>query len=91
MSQVNPETDKIKSMSESEYYYGCSYDTWDEMLYPDALSDRFRRVKIVWEKLYQDERINGRYWTDEQKMRMFKVEKAVKDNQQLQDERGSIL
>ena len=84
-------TQDIKTLSESEYYYGCPCDTWDEMFYPDALNDRYKRVKAVWLELYEDERINGRYWTDDQKMRMFKVEKAVKDNQQLQDERGNFL
>ena len=80
-----------KTMTESEYYYDCTFDTWDLMLYPEALVDRNKRVKKVWETLYQDQNKNGRNWTFDQKVRMFKVEKAVRDNQQLLDERGSLI
>ena len=80
-----------KTVTESEYYYQCPFDTWDQMSYPQALVDRNKRVKETWEMLYQDQIKNGKNWTFDQKVRFFKVEKAVKDNQQLIDERSNLI
>lgn len=89
-----PEDKNIKhlngqSLTASEYYYGCQANTWDNMLYPDAIKDRYDRVKILYFELYKESTNPHRSWDDE--IRFFKVKKAFDDTKQLLDERTLII
>ena len=81
-----------ETVSASQYYYGCDVHTWDNMLYPDAIKDRRDKALELYMKLYDAQK--GMKYNDvkfEDRVRMFKVEKAVKDTKQLCDERNLIL
>jgi len=75
-----------KTMTASEYYYGVGYDHWDNMLYPEALKDRYKRVKKIYFEML-DKPLN----TFDTKIRFHKIEKAVKDCKELLDERGIVI
>jgi len=80
-----------RTLTASEYYYDCTPDTWDNMLYPDAIKDRAKRAKELYFKLYKKrEEFKGEQPFEEQ-VRLFKVEKAYKDTRQIVDERDLII
>ncbi|MCD6436265.1 MAG: hypothetical protein J7L15_07740 [Clostridiales bacterium] len=75
-----------KTMTASEYYYDCPADTWDLMLYPVALKDRYKKVQALYGKLYNTKKV-----TFDDEMRFFKVQNALNDTKQLLDERTLII
>ncbi len=78
-----------RSMTASEYYYGVSDPTyWDKMLYFEALKDRAERAKQLYFKLYK---MGSKVQSFDDKVRFFKVEKAMRDTKQLVDERTVII
>ena len=82
-----------QSITASEYYYGCPSDTWDDMLYKDAIVDRAKRAKELYFKLYKEQSkySKGNEQPFEDQVRIFKVEKAYKDTKQIVDERNLII
>ena len=75
-----------KTITASEYYYGVPYDYWDQMLYPEAIKDRYKKViKIYFDLLDTPQE------TFDDKIRFHKVEKAMKDARELLDERGIVI
>ncbi len=80
-------------MTGSMYYYNTTPDTWDQMLYPEAIIDRKNKAQILFEALYL-ESIN-RPLTEEipeyLKTRLRKVKKAFDDNKKLCDEKSIII
>ena len=81
-----------KTVTASEYYYGCDVHTWDEMPYPEAIEDRRKRAFELYIKLDKAQR--GMKYDDiefEDKVRLFKVEKAMKDTKQLCEERNLVI
>jgi len=80
-----------KTLTASEYYYDCTADTWDNMLYPDAIKDRARRAKELYFKLYKKrEEYKGEQPFEDQ-VRFFKVEKAYNLASQIVAERDLII
>jgi hypothetical protein len=72
-----------KTLTASEYYYGVPYNFWDNMLYQEAIKDRYKRVKEIYFNLLDTE-----LKTFDDKIRFHKVEKAMKDCKEILDERG---
>lgn len=75
-----------KDISASEYYYGCPFNTWDNMLYKDAIQDRKKRVK---EQYFEALTLENK--TYEEQVRLKKLENALKDCEQICDERLELL
>ena len=80
-----------KSVSASQYYYGCDFTAWDTMTYPTALIDRRDRAFALYIKLQtSQDGIKAEDIKFEDKVRLFKVQKAYEDCAQLCDERNLI-
>ncbi len=81
------------TMYASEYYYNCLPDTWDLMLYKDAIIDRRDSAEILFKALYLESvnRPLNEEVPDELKLRLRKVDKAFKDNKKLCDEKSLII
>jgi len=77
---------KGKDVTASIYYYGCDFNTWDNMLYKDAIQDRLKRVK---EQYYAALDLENR--TYEEQVRLKKLENAFKDCSQICDERLGLV
>ncbi len=80
-----------KSIYASEYYYDVKDPCyWDDMTYRSAIIDRKERVFELYKKLYKSFMDDG-FENFEQQVRFHKVQKAVKDTQQLVDEKDLII
>jgi hypothetical protein len=82
-----------QEMSASEYYYDCAFDTWDKMLYPEAIIDRKNRAWELFRKLYKESMsipMNQEIPLDLSR-RMKKAKKAFDDNSKLAEEKFLIL
>ena len=82
-----------KTISASEYYYGCTYDTWDEMFYPEAVIDRRDRAWELFKELYLERESlpMNQDLSEEKALRLRKVRKAFEDNQRLVDEKNLVI
>ena len=80
-----------ETITASEYYYGVKPDYWDKMSYPEAIKSRAELAKKLYFELYklQEKSPTELPWDD--KVRLYKVEKAVKDTRQLLEERDLII
>jgi hypothetical protein len=78
-------------MKGSEYYYNCSPDTWDNMLYFEAIEDRRNRARDLYYELYMIQENSEKEMPFEFRKRLGKVESAWKLNQKLLDERYLVM
>jgi len=84
---------KGQTLTASEYYYDCAPDTWDNMLYPDAIKDRRDRAWALFVQLYKEseDKPRNREVPIELANRLRKVTKAHSDNKQLCDEKSLVI
>jgi soluble lytic murein transglycosylase-like protein len=78
---------KGKNIPASVYYYGVLSNTWDNMLYWDAVKDRRDRARKLFFELMNFK--ETRQFDD--LVREHKVYKAWKDNEKLLDERSLVI
>jgi len=76
-----------KTVSASNYYYDCPPDTWDEMLYKDAIKDRAERAQALYFRLYT-EMMADKNWSFENQVRLHKVTQAAALTRKIADERN---
>lgn len=82
-----------KTITASEYYYGCKPDTWDDMLYPDAIEDRKNRAWELFKQLFieREQLPYNQDLSEEKALRLRKVRKAYEDNKRLTEEKHLII
>jgi len=78
-------------MTQSEYYYGVPFETWENLLYFDAIKKRVECAKKLYEELYQEQMNSKTELSFEKRKRLWKVEKALKDNQKLLNEKDGLV
>ena len=83
---------KLKTLTASQYYYGCPPDVWDNMLYFDALQDRWEKSRKLYFELWDEwEELKDKKNHFELEKRMFYVAKAMNFNKKLLDEREHLI
>ena len=81
-----------KAITASQYYYECLPGIWDNMLYFDALRDRWERSrKLYFELLAEWEELKDKKNHFDLEKRLFFVEKAMNFNKKLLDERQHLM
>jgi len=78
-------------MTGSEYYYGCSFKEWENLPYFEAIQIRRDKAKELFTHLYKEQEQSKKELSFEKRKRLWKVQKAWKDNQKLLDERALIF
>ena len=81
----------LNSMTASEYYYGVTFDAWENLTYFDAIKKRRDLARDLYYKLYEEQNKSKTELSFEKRKRLWKVEKAFKDNQKLLDEKDGII
>ena len=82
---------KTKPAHNTEYYYDCQPEVWDNMLYPEAILDRRDRSRDLYFALLKEEMEYKKVLPFDKRTRLWKVEKAYRDNQKLLDERTTVI
>jgi len=83
--------DNKNSMSASMWYYGCEFSEWADLKYFDAIQKRVDCAKELYHDLLKKEQRNQFQLSFEERKRLWKVEKALRDNQKLLNERDCIV
>jgi len=78
-------------MTTSEYLYEAKPDTWDNMLYFEALEDKYQRSKKLYEKMLEKEWNSKTEMSYEFRIRLHKVRRAMDFNKELLEERYSVV
>jgi len=78
-------------MTASEYYYGKTFETWENLPYFEAIEVRRDCAKGLYHKLWKEMINSDKELPFDKRVRLWKVEKAWKDNQKLLDERDNLI
>ena len=78
-------------MTSSEYYYGVSFEVWQDMKYFDAIKKRVECAKKLYEELWIEQQNSRTELPFEKRKRLWKVEKALRDNQKLLNEKNGLV
>jgi len=82
--------DKYKNAS--EYYYGKSFEEWQDLPYFEAIAKRVELASNLYDKLLTEEAASMfKQLSFEKRKRIWKVGKALRDNQKLLDERNNMI
>ena len=81
----------VKSMTESEYYFGVGFEVWENMVYFDAIIKRRDLAEELYHSLLREEYEHVGLLSFDKRVRLWKVEKALRDCQRLIDEKVNLI
>jgi len=81
----------LKTMTESEYYFGAPFSEWDQLLYFEAIEKRRDLCEALYHKLLTEESECKVQLSFAKRERLWKVEKALSDTKRLINERNNLV